>query len=200
MNFRIVNLGVTTRKEAIRCVVRWVLYVLLLIICFALQCTLPIYRWQPFFMISIACAVSFYEGELSGCIFAAFAGFFQDLSTGGLFGFTSIWLVPCCMFITLLVVNLIHRNIINYLWMMTSALIITQLAELLFKHILWRNPNIDIIILEYMLPSVIATILTSVVIYAIVKILNKKLGIEVSDDEIGSVFRGVDVHEEKVRY
>ncbi|MBQ8931971.1 MAG: hypothetical protein IJ045_06015 [Ruminiclostridium sp.] len=200
MNFRIVNLGVTTRKQVIKSVIRWVLYSLLLVLGFVLQSTLPIYNWQPFFVIAIACAVSFYEGELSGCIFAAFAGFMQDLATGGLFGFTSIWLVPCCMFVTLLVVNLIHRNVINYLWMTATTLVITQLMELLFKHILWRNPDLDIIILQYMLPSVIATIPSSALIYLVVKFLNKKLGIEVSDDEIGSVFRGVDVHEEKERY
>ncbi len=200
MNFRIVNLGVTTRKQVIKSVIRWVLYALLLVLGFVLQSTLPIYNWQPFFVIAIACAVSFYEGELSGCIFAAFAGFMQDLATGGLFGFTSIWLVPCCMFVTLLVVNLIHRNVINYLWMTAATLVITQLMELLFKHILWRNPDLDIIILQYMLPSVIVTIPSSALIYLVVKLLNKKLGIEVSDDEIGSVFRGVDVHEEKERY
>lgn len=200
MNFRIVNLGVTTRKQVIKSVIRWVLYTLLLVLGFVLQSTLPIYNWQPFFVIAIACAVSFYEGELSGCIFAAFAGFMQDLATGGLFGFTSIWLVPCCMFVTLLVVNLIHRNVINYLWMTAATLVITQLMELLFKHILWRNPDLDIIILQYMLPSVVVTIPSSALIYLVVKLLNKKLGIEVSDDEIGSVFRGVDVHEEKERY
>ena len=200
MNFRIVNLGVTTRKQVIKSVIRWVLYTLLLVLGFVLQSTLPIYNWQPFFVIAIACAVSFYEGELSGCIFAAFAGFMQDLATGGLFGFTSIWLVPCCMFVTLLVVNLIHRNVINYLWMTAATLVITQLMELLFKHILWRNPDLDIIILQYMLPSVIVTIPSSALIYLVVKLLNKKLGIEVSDDEIGSVYRGVDVHEEKERY
>ncbi len=200
MNFRIVNLGVTTRKQVIKSVIRWILYALLLVLGFVLQSTLPIYSWQPFFVIAIACAVSFYEGELSGCIFAAFAGFMHDLATGGLFGFTSIWLVPCCMFVTLLVVNLIHRNVINYLWMTAATLVITQLMELLFKHILWRNPNLDIIILQYMLPSVVATIPSAALIYLVVKLLNKKLGIEVSDDEIGSVFRGVDVHEEKERY
>ncbi|MBQ8790950.1 MAG: hypothetical protein IJZ51_06540 [Ruminiclostridium sp.] len=200
MNFRIVNLGVTTRKQAVRSVIRWVLYVLMLIVGFILQSTLPVYKWQPFFVIAIACAVSFYEGELSGCVFAAFAGLMQDMATGGLFGFTSIWLVPCCMFVTLLVVNLIHRNIINFLWMTTATLVITQLMELLFKHVLWRNPHLDIIILQYMLPSVLVTIPSAAVIYLIVKSLNKKLGVEVSDDEIGSVFRGVDVNEEKVRY
>lgn len=200
MNFRIVNLGVTTRKQVIKSVIRWVLYSLLLVLGFVLQSTLPIYNWQPFFVIAIACAVSFYEGELSGCIFAAFAGFMQDLATGGLFGFTSIWLVPCCMFVTLFVVNLIHRNVINYLWMTAATLVITQLMELLFKHILWRNPDLDIIILQYMLPSVVVTIPSSALIYLVVKFLNKKLGIEVSDDEIGSVFRDVDVHEEKERY
>jgi hypothetical protein len=84
--------------------------------------------------------------------------------------------------------------------MTAATLVITQLMELLFKHILWRNPDLDIIILQYMLPSVIVTIPSSALIYLVVKFLNKKLGIEVSDDEIGSVFRGVDVHEEKERY
>jgi hypothetical protein len=84
--------------------------------------------------------------------------------------------------------------------MTTATLIVTQIMEILFKHILWRNPHLDIIILQYMLPSVLVTIPCAAIIYLIVKFLNKKLGVELSDDEIGSVFRDVDVHDEKVRY
>ena len=88
-----------------------------------------------------SCGSIVFSEELSGVVFAAFAGMMHDLAMGSLFGFTSIWLMPCCLFVTLLVVNLIHRNILNFLWMNLTAVILVQSAELLFKYIIWRKPR-----------------------------------------------------------
>ncbi len=197
MNFRIIKLGAMTRREMLRSFFRWLLYVVLLVLAFAIQCTMPFFEWQPLLVVSIACAVAMFEGELSGVIFGTVAGMLQDIATGGLFGFTSIWLVPCCMFVTLLVVNLIHRNLINFMWMNFSALLIVEFFELLFKHIIWRNPDIDIIILNFMIPSVVSTVLASFIIYGIVKLLNKKLGNEVDETKFRSgIFNDSDSDDE----
>ncbi len=196
MNFRIIKLGAMTRREMIRSFFRWLLYILLLLLGFCIQCTLPFLNWQPLLIISIACAVAMFEGELSGVIFGIVAGMMNDIAIGGLFGFTSIWLAPCCMFITLLVVNLIHRNLINFMWLNASTLIIIMFFELLFKHIIWRNPDIDIIIIDYMLPSVVSAIFLSFLIYLIVKFLSNKLGNEVNEAQFRSVFNESDTDDD----
>ncbi|MCH5323624.1 MAG: hypothetical protein J1E39_00280 [Eubacterium sp.] len=188
MNFRIIKIGTMTRKDMLRSFFRWLLYAVLLLAFLVIQTTLPFIKWQPLLTISLAVAVAMFEGELSGVIFAVFAGMVTDMAIGGLFGFTSIWLVPCCLMVTLLSVNLIHRNIINYFWLNICVLVIVEFMELLFKYIIWRNPDIDIIILRFMLPSMIATVVLSLFIFLLVRLLNKKLGNDTTDSEIVSVF------------
>lgn len=189
MNFRIIKIGAMTRRDIIKTIARWVIYSVLLILFYSFQCTMPFARWQPLLCISLGTAVSFYESELNGVVFAIFCGMMHDLAMGGLFGFTSIWLAPCCLFVTLFTVNLIHRNFINYIWLNTCVLIIVELMELLFKHIIWRNPDIDILIINYMLPAVVSAIILSPALYFLLKFVNKKLGLDTTDSDIVSSFQ-----------
>lgn len=199
MKFRIINRSPVTRKEVIKSLIKWVLFSLMLVFAYSFQLTMPFADWQPLAVISVAVAVSFFESELSGVIFAAFAGMMQDLAMGSLFGFTSIWLIPCCMFVTLLTVNLIHRNIINYLWMNLSVIIIIEAAELLFKYIIWRNPDIDIVLLNYMLPAVIASVFFSIPAYLLVRLISRKTGINNSLDNILSSIKDADEGNDDIR-
>lgn len=103
-------------------------------------------------------------------------------------------------FVTLLVVNLIHRNILNFLWMNLTAVILVQSAELLFKYIIWRNPEIDVVLINYVLPALIATVILSAPLYLIIRQINKKLGVENNTDDILTAFEDVEDDEDKVRY
>ncbi len=188
MNFRMVKIGALTRRDMKRSFFRWLFYALLLLFFLMIQSTLPFVEWQPLLTVTLAVAVSAFEGELSSVIFGAAAGMVTDMAIGGLFGFTSIWLVPCCLMVTLLVVNLIHRNIINFFWINICVLFIIEFMELLFKHIIWRDPDLDVIILHIMLPSVISTVILSVPVFLLVRFLNKKLGHDTTDSEIIAVF------------
>lgn len=76
-------------------------------------------------------------------------------------------------FVTLLVVNLIHGNILNFLWMNLTAVILVQSAELLFKYLIWRNPDIDVVLINYVLPALIATVILSAPLYLIIRQINK---------------------------
>ncbi len=188
MNFRIVNISGRSRREMTKTFFRWLIYAALLLAFFVIQSTFPFFKFRPLLTAALAVAVAMYEGELSGVVFAVFAGLTVDMAMGGLFGFTSVWLVPCCLMVTLLSVNLIHRNLVNYLWINISVLIILEFMELLFKHIIWRDPEMDIIILRYMLPTIAVTVVLSIFIFLLVRFLNKKLGNEMTDREIISVF------------
>lgn len=192
MNFRIIKSGVTTRKDAVKTFSRWAIYVLTLLVFFAVQSNLQFLKWQPLLCVSLGCAVAFFEGELSGFVFAAVCGMFQDLCMGSLFGFTSIWLAPCCLFVTLLSVNLIHRNLINFMWINATVLIIVLSMELLFKYIIWRNPYIDIVVLQYMLPSFICTAILGLPLYFLLKALNRTLGLDSKREDIISTFDSMD--------
>ncbi len=200
MKFRILRYSAMTRREIFKCIAKWVLLSLVLLVSYTIEVTMPFASWQPYLTLTTAVAVSFFSEELSGVVFAAFAGMMHDLAMGSLFGFTSIWLMPCCLFVTLLVVNLIHRNILNFLWMNLTAVILVQSAELLFKYIIWRNPDIDVVLINYVLPALIATVILSAPLYLIIRQINKKLGVENNTDDILTAFEDVEDDEDKVRY
>lgn len=200
MKFRILRYSAMTRREIYKSIAKWVLFSLVLLVSYTIEVTMPFASWQPYLTLTTAVAVSFFSEELSGVVFAAFAGMMHDLAMGSLFGFTSIWLMPCCLFVTLLVVNLIHRNILNFLWMNLTAVILVQSAELLFKYIIWRNPNIDVVLINYVLPALIATVILSALLYLIIRQINKKLGVENNTDDILTAFEDVEDDEDKVRY
>lgn len=200
MKFRILRYSAMTRREILKSIAKWVLFSLVLLVSYTIEVTMPFASWQPYLTLTTAVAVSFFSEELSGVVFAAFAGMMHDLAMGSLFGFTSIWLMPCCLFVTLLVVNLIHRNILNFLWMNLTAVILVQSAELLFKYIIWRNPEIDVVLINYVLPALIATVILSAPLYLIIRQINKKLGVENNTDDILTAFEDVEDDEDKVRY
>lgn len=200
MKFRILRYSAMTRREIFKSIAKWVLFSLVLLVSYTIEVTMPFASWQPYLTLTTAVAVSFFSEELSGAVFAAFAGVMHDLAMGSLFGFTSIWLMPCCLFVTLLVVNLIHRNILNFLWMNLTAVILVQSAELLFKYIIWRNPEIDVVLINYVLPALIATVILSAPLYLIIRQINKKLGVENNTDDILTAFEDVEDDEDKVRY
>lgn len=200
MKFRILRYSAMTRREIFKSIAKWVLFSLVLLVSYTIEVTMPFASWQPYLTLTTAVAVSFFSEELSGAVFAAFAGMMHDLAMGSLFGFTSIWLMPCCLFVTLLVVNLIHRNILNFLWMNLTAVILVQSAELLFKYIIWRNPEIDVVLINYVLPALIATVILSAPLYLIIRQINKKLGVENNTDDILTAFEDVEGDEDKVRY
>lgn len=200
MKFRILRYSAMTRREIFKSIAKWVLFSLVLLVSYTIEVTMPFASWQPYLTLTTAVAVSFFSEELSGVVFAAFAGMMHDLAMGSLFGFTSIWLMPCCLFVTLLIVNLIHRNILNFLWMNLTAVILVQSAELLFKYIIWRNPEIDVVLINYVLPALIATVILSAPLYLIIRQINKKLGVENNTDDILTAFEDVEDDEDKVRY
>lgn len=200
MKFRILRYSAMTRREIFKSIAKWVLLSLVLLVSYTIEVTMPFASWQPYLTLTTAVAVSFFSEELSGVVFAAFAGMMHDLAMGSLFGFTSIWLMPCCLFVTLLVVNLIHRNILNFLWMNLTAVILVQSAELLFKYLIWRNPDIDVVLINYVLPALIATVILSAPLYLIIRQINKKLGVENNTDDILTAFEDVEDDEDKVRY
>ena len=200
MKFRILRYSAMTRREIFKSIAKWVLFSLVLLVSYTIEVTMPFASWQPYLTLTTAVAVSFFSEELSGVVFAAFAGMMHDLAMGSLFGFTSIWLMPCCLFVTLLVVNLIHRNILNFLWMNLTAVILVQSAELLFKYIIWRNTEIDVVLINYVLPALIATVILSAPLYLIIRQINKKLGVENNTDDILTAFEDVEDDEDKVRY
>ena len=81
-----------------------------------------------------------------------------------------------------------------------SALIIVEAAELLFKYVIWRNPDINVVLLDYVLPAMISTVLLSAPIYLLIRLINRKLGAENTTEDILTAFEDAEDSDDNVRY
>lgn len=117
MKFRILRYSAMTRREIFKSIAKWVLFSLVLLVSYTIEVTMPFASWQPYLTLTTAVAVSFFSEELSGVVFAAFAGMMHDLAMGSAVRVYVDMADAVLSFCYSLVVNLIHRNILNFLWM-----------------------------------------------------------------------------------
>ncbi|MDR2532415.1 MAG: hypothetical protein LBC82_06195 [Oscillospiraceae bacterium] len=155
-------------------VLRWLCYFFILLFFYMLMSGGFFPRWQPIFIIPFAIAVSMFEREFGSALFGAFCGLMIDTACGNLFGMSSVWLMPCALAASLLIMHLIRLNFINHLWMVTGTCLIMAFMEYFFNHLIWDKPNSDIILLMYIIPSYLSAILFSPAVYFLVRVVSVK--------------------------
>jgi len=155
---------------------RWFCYVIIMLFLFMLMSGGFFKRWQPILIIPLAIAVSMREREFGGSIFGVCCGFMIDSACGNLFGMSSVWLMPCCLAASLLIMNLIRPNFINHIWLVALTCLIMAFMDYFFKYVIWNRPNSDIMLKVYIIPSYFSAVLLSPVIYFLVKAVSVRFG------------------------
>ena len=176
MKYRIPVNKSRTRVQSRRSAIKWVIYVICLILFYILMVSGTFNAWQPFLIIPLAVSVALYERELSSCIFALFCGYFIDIACRFIFGFSAVWLMIICLVASLLSRNLIRINLINFLLIDIAAILLEFSMDYLFNVFLWDIPNREIVFEKSIIPSIVSTLILSPFIYFFVKMINNKLG------------------------
>ncbi len=176
MNYRILTSKAKSKTQIRREALKWFLYTICLLMGYALMSSGAFVFWQPFLIIPLAVSVSLFERELSSCVFALFCGYLIDIACHFLFGFSAVWLMIICLFASLLSRNLIRANIINFLWIDFIAVFLEFAMDYLFNVFIWDTKNREILLNKSIIPSAIATMIVSPIIYLLVKCIYNKLG------------------------
>ncbi len=175
MKYRILMNEALTPRQKRRNIIKWLLFSLILLLLYVIMRAGVFGHWQPVLIIPLAVAVAMNESELSVGIFALFCGYLIDIACGFIFGFSVVWLMPVCVAATLLVKNLIRRNLFNFVVITVAAVIIQFSMDYLFNIAIWNIPGGEVIFYSSMLPAAISTIILSPSMYYLVKLLNNKL-------------------------
>lgn len=176
MKYRILGKNVKTRHEQKMTAIKWLLYVMCLLVFYTLMRCGIFGAWQPVMLIPLAVAAAMYESELPACIFAVFCGLYVDISYHFLFGFSAFWLLIVCLTVSLLEHNLIRINLLNFLWTTAAAVILEFLMAYLFNVVIWDYTNYGIVFTKSILPTMISTIVVSPAVYFVVRAINAKFG------------------------
>lgn len=164
-----------SRKKAFRVFTRWFLYVVLLLWFYVSQCNPIIRGYCPLLLIPLATAVAMWEGDLSAGIFGAFCGIMLDTATGvTVVGFSALWLLAACPFISLLTRFWVKKNFLSYFIFNTAVVSIMAAMDMLFLHWVWEGADSVISFRKSVLPAYGGAIFFSVPVYFLVRLIYVK--------------------------
>lgn len=168
------------RADKIKLATKWVLFVLISIVLYALQTTPGLTEFSPILLIPFALSVTMLEhlSKLSCAFFGAWCGLLLDMASNSLLGFNAILLMAICVAASLLVTHLIRPYIVNMLWLCFGAVSIIALMDFFFRFVIWDYSFITIIFKGYTIPVIISTTLLSPLLLLLVRMLFTRLGVE----------------------
>lgn len=124
------------KQERFCIALRWTLYVLLLALCFVLQCTGR--HLNPLYVIPAAVCISMSEGVLTAAGVGMVTGLMIDISCGKLLGLNALFLVCGCVCTALLFMHLLRHNIINVLIVTLLLAAMQGGLDYLFYYYMWN--------------------------------------------------------------
>lgn len=186
MKYNLPAQGYLNKKERLRIFFRWLSYAVLLILLNAVMSSGASESWMPVLIIPAAIAVAMHEREFQSAVLGLAAGMLIDLASGHMFGMSSIWLMPCCLFASLLVMNLISVNVVNHLWLSAAACLIMGFMDYLFNYVIWDTPNASLVLTGYVLPAYASAAVLSPLLYYLVKLISTRLR-EKETRELGDI-------------
>ena len=158
-----------SRKMMLRGVLRWIIYAVALLLFYVWETNPLIRGWCPLLIIPLATAVAMHEGDLAAGIFGAVCGLMLDMASGvNVVGFSALWLLALCPFISLLSRFWIKMNWFSHFIMNLAVTVIMAFMDLLFLHLVWEGSQMAISFRESIFPAYFGAILFSVPVYLLV--------------------------------
>ncbi len=165
-----------SRRMMLRGFLRWLLYAAVLLLFYLFECNPIIRGYCPLLIIPLATAVAMYEGDLAAGVFGTFCGLMLDMANGvTVVGFSAIWLLCACPFISLLARFWIKATFISHFIVNAAVAVIMGAMDFLFLHWMWEGAESVISLTGVVLPSYGGAILFSVPIYFLVTFIVNKL-------------------------
>ncbi len=151
---------------------KWIIYAVILLVLYILQTTPLLFQIlgiKPVLLVPFAVCLSLFESEKAAAAYAIAAGLLWDISSNKLFGFRAILLMCCCISVTLLVMYLMRNKLINGLFFVLCVMLIIELLDYVFFYVIWGYSNHHLILLNYLLPTLIYTVIITIPMYFLVR-------------------------------
>lgn len=157
--------------------VRYAVYAALMLALYVMQTTpafLTFFGIKPNLVFPAAVVIAMLEGEFTGGLYGALAGVLCDTSAITLFGFNAIIALLACVLIGLAFIYLLRVTVLNFVWVLTSVLLVRALLDFLFNYVMWGYPGISILLTQRILPSVAYSVAVAPLVYYLYRWLAHK--------------------------
>lgn len=150
--------------------VRWILYYLLILLFFTIM-TSGTYT-KPMLLVPAAICVAIGNGVMAAAVTGAVCGFLTDMACGRLFGYNAVLLTVFCVAASLIFELYLRNKFVNYLWITAVASFLQCWLDYKFYYEIWDYENVSRIFTRVSLKVWGLTVIASVVVYALYKLIN----------------------------
>lgn len=153
---------------------QWVAFTLLALLCYILMTSGS--HVQPLLLIPLALCISAHIGEIPAMAVGVFSGLLTDVACGKLLGYNAIWLVACCVAVSLLHSYFLREKLLNLLFLTTICTAVQGYLDFMFYYAIWEHENVSQIYMHVMLPSGIMTVISVIPIWFLIRWICRKCG------------------------
>ena len=157
--------------------IKWTIYYLLLLLFYTLQTTpylFQIFGIKPVLILPLVVCISMYEGVMPSSVFSMIAGLLWDISSDKLFGFNAVILLCCSSLISLSFIYYLRTKLVNCIAFCCITTVLQGLIDFLFYYAIWDYPNVSIIFVNRILPTMIYTIILTPLFYYLIRMISLK--------------------------
>ena len=153
--------------------VRWILYYLLIFLFFTIM-TSGTYT-KPMLLVPAAICVAIGNDVMAAAVTGAVCGFLTDMACGRLFGYNAVLLTVFCVAASLIFELYLRNKFVNYLWITAIASFLQCWLDYKFYYEIWDYENVGRIFTHVSLKVWVLTVVASVVVYAMYRLINRFL-------------------------
>ena len=171
------NIDLKRKKEKRNSVIRWMIYMLIMVISYVYMTTTAFHFKALLLVIPTAMCISMFEEPFDSAVCGCVAGLLLDTAQGTLVGLSGIILLWCCLIASLLFHFFMRRHIINIIALNGAAILIQGIIHYFFYYAIWGYDVSGKIFIREFLPVMIYTEIVVIPMYFIVKFLVKHFGV-----------------------
>lgn len=171
------NIDLKRKKEKRNSVIRWIIYMLILVVSYVYMTTTAFHFKAVLLVIPAAMCVAMFEEPFDAAVCGCVAGLLLDTAQGTLVGLSGIVMLWCCLITSLLFHFFMRRHIVNIIMLGAAAVLIQGLIHYFCYYAIWGYDTSGKIFLREFLPVMLYTEAAVLPMYFIIRFLVERFGI-----------------------
>ena len=160
------------RRYVVLQIVQWAVFGLLAVVCYFLMTSGS--HVKPLLLIPLALCIASHTGEIPAMAVGVVSGMMLDIACGKLLGYNAVWMVVCCVAVSLLHSYFLREKLLNMLLLTAVCTGIQGYMDFMFYYAIWGHDNVSLIYTHIMLPSGIMTVVFTIPIWFLVRFICRK--------------------------
>ncbi len=156
--------------------VRWTIYVLLSFVFFLIMTSGNPDNIKPVLLLPFALSLCIFYGEIASAAIGFYCGILIDYAAGRLIGASSLLMVILCVAGSMLFLQRLRRNIINFMVISAVSTIIYFALDFYLYFSMWDYVGTGTVLLQKTLPTALLTLALSPLVYLITKFITQNIG------------------------